>query len=49
MALPFVSSSALRSIRLDPRIQTKNLVHRTLAILTRLADAASRFVVRRRP
>jgi hypothetical protein len=34
MALPFVSSSALRSIRLDPRIQTKNLVYGTLAMST---------------
>ena len=31
MALPFVSSSALRSIRLDPCIQAKNLVYRPLA------------------
>src|SRR5262245_2889732 len=31
MALPFVSSSALRSIRLNPRIRAKNLANGTLS------------------
>jgi hypothetical protein len=38
MALPFASSSTLRSIRLDPRIQAKNLVYRPLDELDGLGN-----------